>query len=193
MIVIPLTRDTSKVMVGEGALYTAPENTTEEPDATALFAGYADPWVHPGLTNEGVTSNFERDLNFHRVEEQSAPVFVTVNESTMSLATALAEDTLENLLLAMGGGSIEEVAAGAGTPGTSTYTPSDDLDIIAVGFEAKNTFGFFRRMYIPRAVSVGNVELPFRRSESKRMFGATFQSMSDMSAIKIKDKTAAAA
>lgn len=177
-------------MVGEGALFTAPENTPEEPETTALFAGWADPWVHPGLTNEGVTSNFERDLNFHRVEEQSSPVFVTVNSSTMSLATALAEDTLENLLLAMGGGDITETVAGTGQVGKSEFTPSDDLDIIAVGFEAKNTFGFYRRMYIPRAVSVGNVELPFRRSESKRMFGATFQSMSDMSAIKIKDKTA---
>ena len=178
---------------GRGALFTAPEQTPEVDDAIPLFEGWADPWVHPGLTNEGVTFNFERDLNFHRVEEQSSPVFVTVNESTMNFASALAEDTLENLLLSMGGGTIEETAAGTGQPGMSTFTPSDDLDIIAVGFEALNAFGFYRRAYLPRAVSVENVELPYRRSEDKRMFGATFQSMSDMAAIRIKDKTAAAA
>lgn len=189
---MPLTRDVSKVMVGDGALFTAPENTAEEPDSTALFAGWTSPWVHPGLTNEGVNFAFERDLNFHRVEEQSVPVFVTVNSSTMNFATALAEDVLENLKTAMGGGTITTQAAGTGVIGKKTYVPSDALDKLAVGLEAKNTFGFFRRIYVPRAVSTGNVEMAHRRSESKRMFGATFQSMSDMSAIKITDKTAAA-
>lgn len=190
---MPLTRDVTKVMVGEGALFTAPEDTAREPDSTALFAGWTSPWVHPGLTNEGVNFAFERDLTFHRVEEQSSPVDVTVNSSTMSLATALAEETLENLKSAMGGGAIVTQAAAVGVIGKKTLTPSDTLDKIAVGLEAKNAFGFFRRIYVPRAVSTSNIEIANRRSEAKRMFGATFQSISDMADISVTDKTANAA
>ena len=187
---MPLTRDVSKVLVGEGALYVAPENTTKPADTVALFAGWSAPWVHPGLTNEGVNVSFERDLTFHRVEEQSTPVFVSVGESSLSFATALVEDVLDNLKTAMGGGTLVTTAAASGQIGKKEFSPSDVLDIVAVGFEALNPFGFFRRMYVPRAVSVETVEMGFRRSEEKRMFGASFQSMAAMADIDIWDKTA---
>ena len=179
-------------MVGEGALFVAPENTAAPADTIALFDGWAGLWVHPGLTEEGVNFSMERDLNFHRVEEQSAPVFVTINTSTLSFATALSESTLDNLKIALGSGTLTTVAAGSGIIGKKTFVPGDTPEIVAVGFEAKNTYGFFRRIRVPRAVATGTVEMAHRRSESKRQFGATFQSMSAMGDISIVDKTAAA-
>lgn len=187
---MPLTRDVRKVTVGDGALFTAPEATPRVADTVPLFDGWPTPWVHPGLTNEGVNTSFERDVTFHRVEEQSAPVFVTVNSSTLSLATALAETVLENLKVAMGGGTLTTIAPATGQAGTTEFKPSDNLDVVAVGFEAKNTFGFFRRIYLPRAVATGSVEMSHRRSESMRMFALALQSMSAMADISIKDKTA---
>jgi len=177
-------------MVGDGALFVGPEGQAVVADSVGLFAGWDAPWVHPGLTNEGVNASFERDLTFHRVEEQSAPALVTVNESTFSLATALVEDVLDNLKTAMGGGALSKVAAATGVIGKTSFNPSDQLDVVAVGFEAKNTFGFFRRMHLPRAVATGSVEMAHRRSESKRMFGASFQSISAMPDISVVDKTA---
>lgn len=189
-----LTRDIRRVMVGDGALFAGPEDTEPAADSVGLFEGWAAPWIHPGLTNEGVNTSFERDLTFHRVEEQSAPAFVTVNESTLTFATALVEDVLDNLKTAMGGGTLAKQAATGPTAGAkigkTSFSPSDELDIVAIGFEAKNSFGFFRRMYVPRAVASGSVEMSHRRSESKRMFGASFQSMSAMADISIVDKTA---
>lgn len=190
---MPLTRDVKKVVVGTGALFTSPGDTAMVADTVGLFEGWTAPWVHPGVSEEGVNFEFERDLEFHRVEEQSSPVMVTVNESTLSFTSQFAETTLENLKTAMGGGVLQVTAAGAGTIGKTRYTPSDELDVLAVGFEAKNHFGFYRRMYLPRSVAVGTVEMEHRRSESKRMFEAQFQSISDMASIQIVDKTANAA
>jgi hypothetical protein len=187
---MPLTRDVKKVAVGEGALFTAPGDTDPVEDSVGLFVGWDAPWVHPGLTNEGVNASIERDLNFHRVEEQSSPTNVSVNTSTLSFATALAEDVLDNLKLAIGGGVLAKVAAAAGQIGKTTFRPSDEVEVIAVGFEAKNTFGFFRRIYLPRAVSVGSVEMAYRRSESKRVFGTQLQSISDLQDVLFVDKTA---
>jgi hypothetical protein len=186
---VTLTRDVRKVVVGTGALFVATGDTPLVDDDTPLFEGWEAPWVHPGFSEEGVNFSFERDLNFHRVEEQSAPVAVTVNESTLSFATALAETTLENYKLAAGGGKLTTTAPAAGQIGKDEYEFSDDLDVSAVGFEARNAFGFFRRIYVPRAVATGTVEVNNRRSESKKLFATNFQSISDMSQIRMIDKT----
>ena len=187
---MPLTRDTRRVMVGDGALFVGPEDEATVADSVGLFEGWPDPYIHPGLTNEGVNTSMERDLTFHRVEEQSSPVRVTVNESTLSVATAFAEDTLENYRLAIGGGLLEKIAAAAGRIGKTSFTPSDDIDTVSVGFEAKNSFGFFRRLHLPRCVSTASVEQSNRRSEAKRVYNASFQSISALSEISIVDKTA---
>ena len=187
---MPLTRDVRRVMVGDGALFVGPEDEAPVEDTVGLFEGWPDPYIHPGLTNEGVNSSFERDLTFHRVEEQSAPVRVTVNESTLSLATAFAEDTLENYKLAVGGGLLAKIAAAVGQIGKTTYRPSDDIETVSIGFESKNSFGHWRRMHLPRCVATASVEQSNRRSESKRLYNGTFQSISAMEDISIVDKTA---
>lgn len=189
---MPLTRDVTKIMVGEGALFHAPADSPQPADSVAIFAGWNAPWVHPGLSEEGVAVSWARDPVYHRVEEQSSPVFVTVNESTLSFAVGLAEMVLANLHTAMGGGNLAVTAAATGQIGKTVFTPSDVLTPVAIGFEARNPFGFFRRFYVPRAVAQGAIEMAHRRSDSKTLLAAEFQSIADVSTIKITDQTAVA-
>jgi hypothetical protein len=186
------TRDVTNVLVGISWLYLAPGDTAMVADSVAYGGTWTAPWTYVGATEEGVSQSFERDINFHRIEEQSSPVAVTVNESTISISTNLAEHTLENMKTSFGGGEIVTTAAGTGQIGKKTLTLSDELDFLAVGLEGKNPEGFFRRLYIPRVVSVASVETAHRRSETKKLLPVTLQAVCDISEIEIVDMTAVA-
>lgn len=181
-----IVRDASNVMVGVAALFVSPENTPNVADTQDFGAGYDAPWIHPGFSEEGLTLSSEADVNFHRVEEQSTPVYVSVNERTLTIAQTFSEATLDNLQLSMGAGDITTVG------GVKSLRLSDDLDILAVGVEGKSIQGFWRRFYIPRMVSAGSVEIANRRSESKQAFAASFQSIANMEDIVIAERVAAA-
>lgn len=186
------TRTITNVLVGPATLYLGPEAEAMPADSVMLGGDWGANWMHPGYTDEGLTFNFERDTEMHRVEEQSSPAVVTVNESELMIAVAFAEDTLENMKFAYGGGTITETAAGSGQIGKKTLRLSDQLEVLALGFEGKNPQGFYRRVYIPRVVSVGSVETPYRRSDSKRMYPAEFQAICAIEDIQIVDMTAEA-
>lgn len=185
-------KDVTRVLVGLAYLYIAPKNTAREPDSTAAGTEWGTPWDYVGSTEEGVNQSWERDVNMHRVEEQSSPVRITVNTSTLSISTSLAEHTLENMKTAFGGGTITKTAAATGQPGKSVLVLSDTLDELAVGLEGVNPEGFFRRLYIPRVVSTATVETANRRSEAKKLLPVTLQAVCDISEIRVDDKTAAA-
>lgn len=185
-------KDVTAVLVGVSWLYIAPGNTALVGDEVAYGAEWEDPWRYGGATEEGVSQSFERDVNYHRIEEQTSPVRVTINESTISISTSFAEHTLENMKTAMGGGRITKTAAGSGQPGKSILTFQDDLEEFAVGLEGKNPEGFWRRFYIPRVVSVATVETAHRRSESKKLLPATFNAICAIEEIGVHDMTAEA-
>lgn len=186
------TKDVTKVLVGIAYLYLGPKNTALPAETVEYEGDWGADWTYVGSTEEGVSQSFERDTNMHRVEEQSSPVRVTINTSTISVSTSLAEHTLENMKTAFGGGAITKQAAGTGTIGKSTLTLSDTLEELAVGLEGKSPEGFFRRLYIPRVVSTATVETAHRRSEGKKLLPVTLQAICDIAEIKVVDKTAAA-
>ena len=185
--------DTSKILIGYGYLFTAVADTVE-PDDTVIYGG--DPgtdWTYIGATEEGVTYGFEREVNDHFVEEQSSAVLTTPGNGALSFSAALAEVTIENLKLALGGGTITTIAAAAGVVGKKVLTLSDQYDSFALCFYGKNPLGHYRRIYVPRARSVATLEVANRRNESKQLFNVTFNSNSALADIKITDKTADAA
>lgn len=181
------------VLVGVAYLYFAPGNTAYVEDAVGFGeVDTVDPWAYIGATEEGVTQGSERELNRHMIEEQSSPAFITVASTTVSVSTSLAEYTLQNMKLSYGGGTITQTAAATGTPGKARLNLSDELEELAIILEGKNPEGFYRRYYIPRALSVASVETAHRRSESKKLLPVTFESISDISDVFIDDMTAAA-
>lgn len=184
------TIDTSNILVGFAFLHVA---AADEPAPADTVAHGGDPggnWRYTGATEEGWSLGFEREVNDHFVEEQSASVFTTPGNGALTLSGSLAEVTLENMLLALGGGSLATQAAASGVIGKKTLTLSDQYDSYAVLLDGLNPEGFFRRVYIPRARSVASLEVAFRRNEQKQLFNVTLTSNSALDDIIIVDKTA---
>lgn len=169
------------VNTGLASAYWQPYSLTdpaELPLATAaLGATWASPWKPFGATDSGIAFAFERETNEIMIEEQATQVDEVTETLTWSVNVTLAEDTLDTMLLAYGGGVIEAVAAGVTTPGTRQLTIAQDAEFISVGFEVKNELGFWRRYLIPKAKSIADVETTFSRKEDKRMYEISIRSL----------------
>lgn len=186
----PPVKTLTNVLVGIAHLYISPEGTSDPPDTLAFGEAWASPWYHPGYSESGLEFGVERKEKRHYVEEISVPAVITVEETTMKVSFTFAEATLENLRYATGGGTITTQAAGTGIIGKKTLTLSEDLEVVKLGFEGKNPDGFYRRVIIPRVVSIGKIKAQFDRSKNKQIYAAEFESVNAISDIKIYDKTA---
>jgi hypothetical protein len=175
------TVTSANVVIGVGYLYHAAADTAR-PTGVGSVPGPAGSaptgWTYVGATEEGVTLNLDREINDHYVEESSIQVFSTPGNSTFTIELQLAESTLANWKLGVGGGSIA----------SGELTLSDTLDIVALYVDAPAPGSAQRRtVYIPRASSVGGLDVAMRRNESKQLITASFRSACALSEIKIKD------
>lgn len=184
--------DTTKVIVGEAYMYTAPASTTMPADTVAEGASWGGSWTYVGGTEEGVTLTHSADTNEIRIEEVSLPVRIIKTSTTFSLTASLSEDTVETMKLAYSGATITTTAAGVSQPGKKTLVLSDVFTELAVGFEATNSFGFWRRVYVPRILSMASVGTPYRRAAGARVYPIEFRAICKPSEIQIVEKTAAA-
>lgn len=183
------TITTGNVLVGVGALYTAPANTPPPADSVPLNGAWGTPWVPVGATEEGVSLQVQRETQDIRVEEQSTPVAVVANTSDVRVLTALSEDTIESMKLAYGGGTIVTTAATTTQPPKKTLTLSDTLDQLAVGLEGVDVEGFPRRIYVPLAVSVAEVTTAYRRAANNRSYAVSLRALCPLPSIVIADIT----
>lgn len=174
------TITTANVVIGVGYLYYAAADTAD-PGAAPGPAGSAPAgFTYVGATEEGVSVSLDRETNPHYVEEQSIQIFTTPGNSTLTVDLQLAESTLANWKLGTGGGSI--------TGGVLTL--ADDLDVFAIYLDGPAPDGDRRTIYMPRANSVGGLEVNMRRNESKQLISASFQSACALDEIAIEDHTA---
>lgn len=185
----PPVRNVANVLVGTVSMYLAPANTAGPADSVEYDTAWGGTWVHPGYSDTGLTLHFDRKEQRHYVEELSSPVMITTKESILKVSFGFAEATLENLKFAMGGGVISTQAAGTGVIGKKTLVLSDELEVISLGFEGKNPDGHYRRVIIPRVVSIGKMKTEFDRTKKKTVYNAEFESICPMPEIKIYDKT----
>jgi hypothetical protein len=186
------TIDTSKVKVGHGFLWTAPASTARPADTLAELADPPSPWTFVGPTEEGVTQNVATETSDIRVEEVSLPVQINTTSKNFRLRTALSADTVESMKLAYGGGTITTVAAASGQPGKKVLKLSDTLDQLAAYFEVLNSAGFWRRIYVPKVLSLADVETRYRRSAANRAYPIELRAICLPEEIEIHEKTAAA-
>lgn len=193
--------DVTNVTVGEGRLFTAPSGTAYPADDAPVNQGvggvlldWTAPagWVAAGATQEGLTLGVVQNTNDIPIEEQSTPARVTITTTEISVSTVLSEDTLETLKLAYGGGTITTTAAATGVIGKKQLVLAEGVTELALGFDGFNKQGFFRRVKLPRVLSVANVQTAYRRAADARRYGVTFRCIAPPSQVTIYDKTAAA-
>lgn len=168
-----------KVFAGFADMYTAPRDTAKPADSLGYNADFGTDFKSVGATDEGVTVNFGVETTEHTVEEDVLPAFRVITSATFTLTAALAEDTIESMNLSYGIGEV--LVAGM----KKTLVLDANLNELAIFFEAKVPGDKVRRMYVPAVMSGGEVETPYRRAESKRIYPVTFQTVCALSQIEI--------
>jgi hypothetical protein len=149
-------------------------------------------WRAVGATESGVTMRFTRETTDITIEEQVNPVDVATNTLDPRIECTLAEDTLETMMLAYGGGSIATVAAGSGTVGTRELSIAEEVSHLTLGMEGVNAKGQWRRVLFEDVLSVAEVETSYRRAETQRLYAVSFRLVSPISGLKVREWNAAA-
>lgn len=177
--------NTSNVIVGAATLYTAPANTALPADSVVYGGAWPAGWTDVGATEEGVSQIVGTDTSDINIEEQATPVSVMVTRRNVRVQVALAEDVLENIKLAWGGGTLTTVV---GPPATKTLVLSDTLATFAIAFEALNSYGFFRRFYVPVVMSTADVTTRYRRAAAERSYAVEFRAICASNQILLRDR-----
>jgi hypothetical protein len=182
------------VLTGMVQLYVQPYNSTSPAalpaDTVGIGTAWGGSWVGIGATDQGVSHDFSRKTVNVMVEEQQTPVDVLSDSTDVGITTDLAEDTLQTLLWAFGGGTITNTAPGTGTPGVSVLQISSALAKFSLGAEGTDPAGFWRRMLWQPVVSAGKVSAKYRRAASKRMYSTTFTYIDKLENLVIREMTA---
>lgn len=187
---MPITRDVTNIVWGFADAWYAPAGTAE-PGHTTTLAEPGAGWTPIGFTSEGFNTEFSKDVEDIRVEENLTSVAQVITSADFMLGFEVAEDSPEMRQLAYGLGAITTTAAGTGQIGMKTFTLTDDLATIAICVMARNSKGFRDRIYVPRMQSEGSVGQAYKRSD-KRVLPVSMKSVATLSSITIRTQTAAA-
>lgn len=184
----------NNVKVGEATVFIQPwiEGTPAElPDDTvALGTSWGGAWADLGATDQGFRVKVSTKTAEINIEEQSTPVDILADGKSITVSGTLAEDTMQVMRWAYGGGELTVVAAGASQIGKTELTLQDDLEKWAIGVEVKNKEGFFRRILIPKVIITSDVETAYRRAAEKRMYPFEAVSICAPEEIVIRNMTA---
>lgn len=191
--------DRKNILRGMAALWVAPYDAVDTlalpTDALALGGDWAnittgDPlWKPVGATESGVTMRFTRETTDISIEEQVNPVDVATNTLDPRVECTLAEDTLNTMMLAYGGGTIATVAPTTTLVGTQELTIAEEVQHLTLGMEGVNNKGFWRRVLFQDVLSVAEVETSYRRAETQRLYAVSFRMVSPLSSMKIREMT----
>lgn len=190
-----IPRYTRKNIVrGMAALWIAPYNPntplTLPAHTLALGGDWATDnplWVSLGASESGATMRMTRETTDITVEEQANPVDVAVNTLDPRIEITLAEDTLETMRVAYGGGEVTTTAPTVTNPGYKELSVSQDLEHFTLGLEAENSFAMARRVLFLDVLSVAEVETSYRRAEGTRMYACSFRLISPIEELVVRD------
>jgi hypothetical protein len=159
---------------------------TAGPATSIAYGGsWGTSWVPTGYSEKGLTFNVDRKTNMIYVEELSTPVEIVLDTNDLSFDFEFAEDTLQAMQWAYGGGTITTTGSGATT--VDTLVMSDTLQQLAFGFEGSAPAGNFRRVIMPIVMSSGKVKTSYQRAKASRSYPATFTSVSPVSSVIITE------
>jgi len=187
--------DTTQVLYGVGYLFTAPFGTAtpsldNQGDATQWATSG---WSYNGATDQGVQNSFTPNMSLIQIEETPIPVASLVSTATFQITTTMAQETLEVINLAYGGGgTITTFTSGAAQPAMRTLKLSTNFALLACAILGVNNLGFPRIYIVPKIQSAGTVTTNFRRAANARLYPVTLNALCDLSQIQINDMTGVA-
>lgn len=159
-----------QVIQGAGRMYTGLFSATAafEPALTAVnVAPQASAWTFSGFTSDGITVTIDQTFSEMRVDQLADRVGTKMTERQLSLATNLAEATLENFTLGLNSGTI---TTGSGYKLYEPVYDGTELQPIYIatlfdGYAPSSAAGVSkrRRIIIRRAISTENVEMAYQK------------------------------
>ncbi len=156
---------------GPGTLYTGLFGATEPAD-TAVASPPGAGWTDVGGTADGVTVNVMQEFSELSVDQIVDVPGRRLTKRDMSIATNMAEPTLENLAIATNGGTI---TTGAGykklEPGYATSATQPTYK--ALIFDGYAPGGFVRRVIVRKALNTSNVEFAYKK-DTQTFFTVSF-------------------
>ena len=175
------------------ALWTAPANTPK-PTETTLPAPYSilpSPWTSPGGTVEGVKFAFDSEIKEWTIEEQTTPVKRTKTRK-FSVTADLAESTLPNLKLTLGGGTLSTVVGSGSVPTRTSVRLTENFDTVAILLDGIGVNGAILRAYVPVMDTDGKLEVENRATETYRKFSLNLAALCPPDQIEVYELSAAA-
>jgi hypothetical protein len=187
------------VIRGMAAIWVRPQDdlATLPQNSLALGGDWAGglgnaAWLPIGASESGATMRFSRSTNDLTIEEQINPVDIATTSLDPRIEITLAEDTLETMKLAYGGGTISVVAPASGIPGYRELKIAEDIEHLTLGLEGMNTKGQWRRVLWPDVLSVADVETSYRNAESNRLYATSFRLVAPISSVIVREWNLAA-
>lgn len=157
-----MSRNEAEVLLGPGYFYTAPFG-----EAFPVFAGGESiaslpggNWVEAGYSEEGWNMVADLTYEFFTPAEEVDPIAAIKVAQEVHFRGLAAQFSMENLQLALGGGTI---TPDAGPPTIQTYVPplSDEFDFLTVLFRTKAPgTDLVRDVQIARVISMSSLDIP---------------------------------
>lgn len=170
-----MAKNTAEILVGPGTLYVADYGEAFPTNAETAVAGN---WVDVGYTEDGVSLGYSADYSDIEVAEEFEAVDTRLTGREGSLSAELAQFSLENLRLALGGGTITAVP---GPPVENTFTPPTvgNEQAFTLLFRYTNDNGFSSDIQVPKVRSVGTLDSQFGKAPAKATIGVEFKFVKD--------------
>lgn len=183
-----MARNTDQVLLGPGYMYVAPA-TVGAPEAPPTFTASLEVttapggnWEDVGYSEDGWALAGSNQFSFWTPAEEVDPIVTVKDSAEYFLRGVLAQFTLENLQLALSGGTITQDSAG--TPGSvaglrhyipsssSTFSYFSALFITAMNeINPGTTLPCVRHTYLPFVVSVAEAEIQHTKGANPSTIG----------------------
>lgn len=132
---------------------------------------FTGPFAPVGYTEDGVSWTYTADTVDIEVEEETFPIENVITKETAEVTCNMAESSLQNLAIAMGGAAF--------VPGQYILTLGAGIQkLVSLKITGLTPAGKVAVLQIPKAVAVGSVGMSYRRAE-KTIVPVTFRALKD--------------
>lgn len=172
----------NEVLIGTGVLYIKDRSTASLAFPSDVSGAWQDPtgmtpaWDEVGYSEDGWTLEVDKTFEDVMVAEQLDPIKSLKSAQEVRLTGEMAQASLDNLAIAMGGGSTAEDSVNYAS-GYYKYVPpvTDEFTEYALVLHTDGKAGSDRQFHIPRAVNVGSFSMAHQKAPQKVTLATEFK------------------
>ena len=173
----------SEVLIGTGVLYIKDRTTAslafpgDSANAWEDATSMTPAWDEVGYSEDGWTLEVDKTFEDVMVAEELDPIKTLKSAQEVRLTGELAQASLTNLEVAMGGGSTTDNGSGSYASGYFEYLPplTDSFTEYALVLHTDGQAGSDRQFQIPRAVNSGSFAMAHQKAPNKVTLATEFK------------------